>query len=145
MREQGEAGFRKHAERLGDLKAGQPFIVRKAELKTAFDGLAEEDQEMLRRTAQRIRTFAEAQLGSIQEVTVPIPGGEAGQVLAAVDAAGCYAPGGRYPLPSSVMMTAITARVAGVKSVWVASPKPVPVTLAAAYLAEVDALIAVGE
>ena len=145
MRQDGEAGFRKHAERLGDLKPGDAFIVRKPALQAAFEGLSKDDQDVLRRTAERIRSFAKAQLGSIKPVTVEVPGGEAGQVLAPVDAAGCYAPGGRYPLPSSVMMTAITARVAGVKSVFVASPNPVPVTLAAAYLADVDALLAVGK
>lgn len=50
----------------------------------------------------------------------------------------------QYPLPSSVLMTAVTARVAGVKNVWVASPRPVPVTVAAAYVAGADALLAVG-
>lgn len=59
-------------------------------------------------------------------------------------AAGCYAPGGRFPLPSSVLMTAVTARVAGVSDVWVASPKPTQVTLAAASVAKADALLAVG-
>ena len=53
-----------------------------------------------------------------------VPGGHAGQNIAAVEVAGCYAPGGRYPLPSSVLMGAVTARVAGVKTVWVASPRP---------------------
>jgi phosphoribosyl-ATP pyrophosphohydrolase/phosphoribosyl-AMP cyclohydrolase/histidinol dehydrogenase len=50
---------------------------------------------------------------------VPIPGGQAGHTVAPVDVAGCYAPGGRYPLPSSVLMTAITAKVAGCKQVLV--------------------------
>ncbi|GMF30689.1 unnamed protein product [Phytophthora fragariaefolia] len=59
-------------------------------------------------------------------------------------AAGCYAPGGRYPLPSSVLMTAVTARVAGVQTVVVASPRPAPATLAAAYLAGADYFLAAG-
>ncbi|MEQ1565819.1 MAG: histidinol dehydrogenase, partial [Myxococcota bacterium] len=61
-----------------------------------------------------------------------------------VDRAGCYAPGGRYPLPSSVLMTAIAAGVAGVAEVWVASPRPAPATLAAAWVAGARALLAVG-
>mmetsp|Transcript_8076 Transcript_8076/g.9268 ORF Transcript_8076/g.9268 Transcript_8076/m.9268 type:complete len:431 (+) Transcript_8076:208-1500(+) len=140
----GVEGFRKHAERLGDLKPGEDFVITKDKLKAAFESLSKEDQEMLKRTADRIRAFAQVQMSSVKEVTTDIPGGKAGQKLAPVAAAGCYAPGGRYPLPSSVLMTAITARVAGVEKVWVASPKPVPVTLAAAYLADVDALLAVG-
>jgi phosphoribosyl-ATP pyrophosphohydrolase/phosphoribosyl-AMP cyclohydrolase/histidinol dehydrogenase len=73
-----------------------------------------------------------------------IEGGKAGQYVTACEVGGCYAPGGRYPLPSSVLMTAITARVAGVKKVWVASPRPAVVTLAAGYVADADALLAVG-
>src|SRR5439155_168583 len=76
------------------------------------------------RVAERIRRFAEAQRRALCPVTVPVPGGSAEHRVAAVERAGCYAPGGRYPLPSSVLMTAVTARVAGVRDVWVASPKP---------------------
>jgi len=61
-----------------------------------------------------------------------------------VERAGCYAPGGRYPLPSSVLMTAVTARVAGVPEVWVASPKPQALSLAAAAIAGADGLLAAG-
>ena len=82
--------------------------------------------------AARIRAFARAQRATVTECTVPIPGGEAGHTVEPVEAAGCYAPGGRYPLPSTVLMTAITARVAGCKVVRVASPKPLPIILAAA-------------
>lgn len=67
-----------------------------------------------------------------------------GHFIAPVLVAGCYAPGGRYPLPSSVLMTAITARSAGVKTVWLASPRPALATLAAAYVADVDGLLAAG-
>ena len=59
---------------------------------------------------------------------MPIPGGWAYQKVAAVEYAGCYAPGGRFPLPSSVLMTAVTAVAAGVKHVIVASPKPAEIT-----------------
>ena len=91
-----------------------------------------------------MRSFASAQRGSVQDVTTDIPGGKAGHHVVPMERAGCYAPGGRYPLPSSVIMTAVTARTAGVKTVWVASPRPVPVTLAAAHVAGADALLAAG-
>ncbi|MGE3880902.1 MAG: histidinol dehydrogenase, partial [Planctomycetota bacterium] len=67
-----------------------------------------------------------------------------GHVVAAVERAGCYAPGGRYPLPSSILMTAITARVAGVHTVHVASPRPSALTLATAAIAGADGLLAMG-
>src|SRR5690606_33041874 len=81
---------------------------------------------------------------ALGEVDVAFEGGRAGHRVLPVARAGCYAPGGRYPLPSSVLMTAVTARVAGVSEVWVASPKPTPVTLAAAAIAGADALVPVG-
>ena len=58
--------------------------------------------------------------------------------------AGCYAPGGRYPLPSSVLMTVIPARVAGCETVVVASPRPTDETLAAAYVAGADYILTIG-
>ena len=57
---------------------------------------------------------------------------------------GAYAPGGRHPLPSSVLMTVIPARVAGVATIWVASPRPTPITLAAAAISGADGLLAIG-
>ncbi len=101
-------------------------------------------QGVLKRTADRIRVFAESQRKSLVDVTMKIPGGEAGHTVSPVNTAGCYAPGGRYPLPSSVLMTAITARAAGVPQVWVASPRPAVATLAAAHVAGADGFIAIG-
>ena len=49
--------------------------------------------------AARVRKFAEMQRASVAEKTIAIEGGEAGQLVVPVAAAGCYAPGGRYPLP----------------------------------------------
>lgn len=103
-----------------------------------------EVQELLTRVAGRIRAFAAAQRAALTDVDVPVPGGRAGHTVAAVEVAGCYAPGGRYPLPSSVMMTAVTARAAGVARVFVASPRPTDVTLAAAYVSDADGLLAIG-
>lgn len=145
VRIRGEEAMLEHAIRLGDLQTGAPHIIRPPELKSAFDTLDEREQKVLQRTAERIRKFAQAQRASIQDkCTIPIPGGQAGQNVAAVESAGCYAPGGRYPLPSSVLMGAVTARVAGVQTVWVASPRPHQSVLAAAHVAGVDGMLAVG-
>jgi len=140
----GTAGFLEQAERLGDLKQGDKYMYNREDLKQAFDSLPVGDQQVLQRTADRIKKFAAVQRASVVETECQVPGGKAGQILAPVERAGCYAPGGRYPLPSSVLMTACTARVAGVKHVIVASPRPQPVTLAAAFIADADSLIAAG-
>jgi histidinol dehydrogenase len=126
------------------LFSGEPHILDRARMESVFKSLPVEQQELLYRVAGRIEQFARAQRASITDVSVSIPGGTAGHNVSACHSAGCYAPGGRYPLPSSVLMTAITARVAGVKNVWVASPRPAAITIAAAYVANADALVSIG-
>jgi histidinol dehydrogenase len=140
----GERALRAYALKFGDRQPGEPLVVQRSVLQAALEELDPGLRGLLERTAGRIRTFAEAQMAAFGGVVVPVPGGEAGLRYAPVRAAGCYAPGGRYPLPSSVLMTAVTARVAGVEEVWVASPRPTQVTLAAAALAGADAVLAVG-
>jgi histidinol dehydrogenase len=140
----GEPALRGIAERFGDLEPGAPLVFARPELEAALAGLPPEQRALLERVAARIRAFATAQRQALAEVRVPVPGGWAGHRVLPLQRAGCYAPGGRFPLPSSVLMTVITARVAGVEEVWVASPRPTAVTLAAAALAGADALLAVG-
>lgn len=144
IRGRGEAALREHAERLGDLEAGAPLVLERQALEDAVARLPEEDVAVLERAAERIRQFAEAQLEAIDDMATAVSGGEAGHRVIPHATAGCYAPGGRFPLPSSVLMTAVTAKVAGVKNVWVASPKPADVTLAAAAVAGVEQVLAAG-
>uniref|UniRef100_A0A7S3YRN5 Imidazoleglycerol-phosphate dehydratase n=1 Tax=Lotharella globosa TaxID=91324 RepID=A0A7S3YRN5_9EUKA len=140
----GEKALIDYAVRFGDLKQGQPHILSKKELKAAFDGIPKEQQEVLISTAARIERFALAQRASIRDLKTPIPGGFAWQKVSPVERAGCYAPGGRFPLPSSVLMTGVTARCAGVREVWVASPRPAEITKAAAHVAGADFLLCIG-
>ena len=145
VREKGVDGLIDVAVRLKDIETRESKLVYdRADLERAFFELPEEERGVLERTAQRIRTFAVAQRNAVTEMTVAIPGGQAGHYIAPVAVAGCYAPGGRYPLPSSVLMTAVTARTAGVRTVWVASPRPALATLAAAHVAGADGLLVVG-
>ncbi|MFN9973353.1 MAG: histidinol dehydrogenase, partial [Phycisphaerae bacterium] len=139
-----EASLRRVAESLGDVKPGEPLVLDRAAIANAAAGVPREQVELLERTASRVRAFAHAQRDALRPLDMTVPGGRAGHFIAPMDAAGCYAPGGRYPLPSSVLMTAITARVAGVRTVVVASPKPAPITIAAAHVAGADMLLAVG-
>jgi histidinol dehydrogenase len=66
------------------------------------------------------------------------------QRVTPLDRVGCYVPGGRYPLPSSLLMTAIPARAAGVREIIVACPRPAPVVMAAARAAGVTKLFRMG-
>lgn len=144
VRSRGEDALREHAERLGDLAAGERLVVERPELERALASLPPEDRALLERVAGRIRTFAEAQRRCLLPLDVEVEGGRAGHRWLPAASAGAYAPGGRYPLPSSMLMTTLPARVAGVSSVWVASPRPAPITLAAAAIAGADGLVAVG-
>jgi histidinol dehydrogenase len=139
-----DAALREYSEQFGDIAPSAPLIIERDGLLEAWNKLNEQDRAMLERTADRIRRFAEAQRASLLDLSCEVDGGFAGHTVTPLERAACYAPGGRYPLPSSVLMTAITARVAGVSEVWVASPKPSTHTLAAAAIAGADAVLAVG-
>jgi len=134
----------RYAGQLGDLPDGTPPVLGRDALLAALARLPDADRALLQRVADRIERFARVQREALREVDLPVPGGVASQRVAPVERAGCYAPGGRFPLPSSVLMTAVTARAAGVETVWVASPRPAPITLAAAAVAGADAVLAVG-
>jgi phosphoribosyl-ATP pyrophosphohydrolase/phosphoribosyl-AMP cyclohydrolase/histidinol dehydrogenase len=144
VRLRGEQALREHAERLGDLERGDGIVVDRRHLEETLESLGDDEREVLERVTGRIRSFAEAQRESLKDVDIAVTGGRAGNRWIPVATAGAYAPGGRYPLPSSVLMTVTPARVAGVESVWVASPRPTPVTVAAAAVAGADGLLAVG-
>ncbi|MDH3222609.1 MAG: histidinol dehydrogenase, partial [Gemmatimonadota bacterium] len=144
VRREGEAGLRRLGERWDGLAQGEALVLGPEELAAAKDDCSPGDLATLERSAARITAFAEAQKASASSVRVEVDGGLAGDRLVPVRVAGCYAPGGRYPLPSSVLMTAVTARVAGVGEVWVASPRPSTVVKAAAAVAGADGLLVVG-
>lgn len=145
VRQEGEPALRRWALELGDVPAADaPLVVGPEGLRAAFESLSPQAQGVLERTAARIRAFADAQRAALVPVEHPVPGGVAGLRYAPMERVGCYAPGGRFPLPSSVLMTAVTARAAGVEQVWVASPRPAVETLAAAHVAGADALLCVG-
>ncbi len=93
--------------------------------------------------ARHIREVAKAQLPTSKRIIVA-PGIVVEQRVRPLERVGCYVPGGRYPLPSSLLMTAIPARVAGVDEVIAVCPRPEPVVLAAAAEAGVDRLFRIG-
>ncbi len=144
VRVEGAAAVRGYAEQFAERGPDEPLVLDKDCMKTALDALPDSERGALQRTATRIRTFAQAQRAAIAPVDIEIPGGRAGHTIEPVESAGCYAPAGTYPLVSSVLMTAITARVAGCKRVVVASPGSSQVMLAAAAIAEADEFLAVG-
>lgn len=144
VRVRGEDGVREWAQRTGELSPGMKLTFDRAQLERAWVSLDPGLQALLEGTKLRVERFAQAQRASLSDLDMGIPGGRAGHDVLPVGAAGCYVPGGRYPLPSSAIMTVVPARVAGVGSVWCAGPKPTDATLGAAYIAGAEGFLAVG-
>jgi histidinol dehydrogenase len=140
----GVDALRRIASGFGEIDAGEPLLIERDGLQQALDAISPSTRGVLERTADRIRVFAEAQRRSLSDLDTAVPGGRVGHTVVPMEVAGCYAPGGRYPLPSSVLMTAIPARVAGVATVVAATPSRDPVMRAAAAIAGVDVLLCVG-
>ena len=144
VRRGGDRALLAHARDLGDLASGDRWVHERAALDEALGRVPAGTRDCLARSAERIRRFACAQRECLEDSSVEVAGGRVGHRFLPVAAAGCYAPGGRYPLPSSVLMSAVPARVAGVRRIQVASPRPSDVTLAAAALAGADRVIGIG-
>ncbi len=123
------------------------WIVTKERMKEAYDGLEPALRNALELAAARIRAYHEAQLPRDRDYTDDA-GVRLGAIWRAVDAAGLYVPGGRAAYPSSLLMNAIPARVAGVERVVVVTPTPKgqsnPLVLAAAHIAGIDEMWRVG-
>ena len=121
--------------------------IEKQELDAALASLSGEQSGALREAADRIRLFHERQLGASWEY-VEADGTMLGQRVTPLDRMGLYVPGGKAAYPSSVLMNAIPAKVAGVRELVMVSPTPRgernPLVLAAAALAGVDRVLAIG-
>ena len=144
VRSGGEKALRRRAEALGELGPGEALFLDRSDLERALASIGGKDRALLERSHRRIADFATAQRGCLLDLEFPVPGGSAGHRFIPVGRAGCYVPGGRFPLASSALMTATPARVAGVGSVWCAGPRPGRETLAAAAIAGAEGFLAAG-
>jgi histidinol dehydrogenase len=117
--------------------------VPRAKLREALKNLPKKEAAALRTAAARVRRFHERQrAGSWRYADAD--GTLLGQIVTPLDRVGLYVPGGKAAYPSSVLMNAIPAKVAGVREVVMVSPNPDPLVLAAAAIAGVDRVIVVG-
>lgn len=144
VRTGGEKALRAWAVKLGELKPGDRLLYDRTALEEALDGIDPGVRALLERAKSRVAAFAAAQRACLADLDTAVPGGRAGHVFVPVSRAGCYVPGGRYPLPSSAIMTVTPAAVAGVGEVWCAGPRPTQVTLAAACIAGARGFLACG-
>jgi histidinol dehydrogenase len=132
VRKGGDKALLRYATLWDKLEKGQAIRVSQQEIEKAWKATPVDTRDALKRAAASIRRFAKWQMPKSwrKEIT----GGELGQMVRPLASVGCYVPGGRYPLPSTLLMTAIPAQVAGVERIVVVSPNPQPATLAAAYV-----------
>jgi histidinol dehydrogenase len=138
VRKRGDRTLLRYAAEFDGLSGPDALRVSTEEIAAAWKAIDPALRDALRTAAAQIRGFAKRQMpkshfsrfGSAESVR----GLMTGQLVRPLGSVGCYVPSGRHPLPSTLLMTAIPAQVAGVKRIVVVSPKPAPETLAAAHL-----------
>jgi histidinol dehydrogenase len=149
VRNRGDAALAELTERFDGhaLSSEADWRIEPAQCRAAYDALRPELRAALELAAQRIRAYHQAQRPQDRDYTDEA-GVRLGARWRAVDAAGLYVPGGRAAYPSSLLMNAIPAKVAGVERLVVVTPTPKghvnPLVLAAAHIAGVDELWRVG-
>jgi histidinol dehydrogenase len=143
VRTGGDAALLEYAHKFDGLAKGASMRVSAEELQASLGLVSDEFIRAIEIVAKNIRNFAEWQLPRPWIRTIH-PGLRVGQAIRPLESVACYAPGGRYPLPSTVLMTVIPAQVAGVSRIAVASPRPAPETLAAAAIIGVTEFYRIG-
>ena len=145
VRKRGDAAVLAYARRFDRVKAASvaKLEVSPADLRDALKKLPKEEAASLRMAAARIRRFHERQRSRSWKYS-EADGTQIGQIVTPLDRVGLYVPGGKAAYPSSVLMNAIPAKVAGVREVVMVSPNPDPMVLAAAAIAGVDRVFVLG-
>ncbi len=143
VRKRGDRALIRYAAQFDGLAGAGVLRVSKDEITRAWESLNPELRRALTTAAGQIRAFAERQM-PLSWSEASTAGLQTGQLVRPLDSIGCYVPSGRHPLPSTLLMTAIPAQVAGVERIVVVSPRPAQETLAAAYLLGIDEFYRVG-
>jgi len=142
VRRHGDQALRRYAEQWDGLARNNSLQISEAEMAAALQALPSDASKSLRQAAQNIRHFCEWQ--KPRTWTRTRRGISLGQLAIPLDSVGCYVPGGRYPLVSTLLMTVIPAQVAGVPKIRVVSPKPSLEVLAAAGMLGIREFYRVG-
>ena len=138
----GDRALRKYAQKWDGLDANERVRVSAAELEAAWTMASPQLRASLRQAAANIRRFCQRQ--KPHDWRKNGDGISCGQIVRPLESVGCYVPGGRHPLVSTLLMTVIPAQVAGVKNIRVVSPKPQTEVLAAAHMLEVREVFRIG-
>ena len=141
VRTEGDRAVARYARRLDGLDAD--IEITRAEIERGARNVPADLRRAIRETARAIRHVARRQMPRGWK-TSPVKGITIAQRVLPLDRVGCYVPGGRHPLPSSLLMTAVPAQVAGVRDVVVCCPKPDPAVMFAAIEAGATRMFRIG-
>jgi histidinol dehydrogenase len=141
VRDEGDTALLAFARRFDDVRP--PIEVSREEMERSMRHVPADVRAAIAAAAKNIARVAARQVPSTFALSVT-PGVDIEQRVEPLARVGCYVPGGRFPLPSSLLMTAVPARVAGVPEIIVACPRPEPSVLAAALEAGVTRLFRIG-
>ena len=141
VRRGGDKVLLKYARRFDRLSA--PIEITQEEIREGAQQTPSNVRTAIRTSARHIRMVARKQLPRNWRTTV-MRGVSVETNIRPLDRVGCYVPGGRYPLPSSLLMTAVPAQVAGVPDILAVCPRPEPAVLSAALEAGVTRLFRIG-
>jgi histidinol dehydrogenase len=133
VRKRDDRALLRYAAEFDGLAGVDALRVTPEEMAAAWRALDPALRKALTTATKQIRRFAERQMPASWSAS-PVAGLSTGQLVRPLGSVGCYVPSGRHPLPSTLLMTAIPAQVAGVRRIVAVSPKPAPETLAAAHL-----------
>jgi histidinol dehydrogenase len=142
VRKQGDKGLLEYARKFDHLDR-KSVRVPARELAEAATRLTPEFRSAVEVAAANVRRFAEKQLPREYSSSFG-PGLKLGQIVRPLDTVGAYIPAGRYPLPSTLIMTAVPAQAAGVKNICVACPKAVDEVYGTAHLLGIDHVFRMG-
>ena len=143
VRRNGDRALRSYAARWDGLERSEPVLVPDADVQQAWQRTSAGLREAITQAAANIRHYCAWQKPEEWRREIQ-PGVCVGQLVRPLESVGCYVPGGRYPLPSTLLMTVIPAQVAGVPQIRVVSPRPAQATLAAAAFLGVREFYRVG-
>jgi histidinol dehydrogenase len=143
VRRGGDRKLRAYAEKFDGVGKGQALRVSAEETAEAWGAVTPQFKNALKHAERDIRRYCQWQMPKewMREMQTGL---RVGQLVRPLRSVGCYVPGGRYPLPSTLLMTVVPAQVAGVREITVVSPTPKAETLAAAYMLGIERVFRIG-
>jgi histidinol dehydrogenase len=142
VRKRGDRGLLEYARKFDGLTR-KTVRVPSGELRAASDRLSSQFIDAVETASHNIRAYAAKQLPK-ESFSNYGKGRKLGQIVRPLDTVGAYIPAGRYPLPSTLIMTAVPAQVAGVANICVACPKPVDEVYGVAHRLGLDQVFEMG-